>query len=401
MAYDIQIARLKVVHELRYMRTMVLNAVLVPRPGLGTMAIDIHGRIYYDPAVLTEWSLKEGAGVVLHECLHWFLRHGYRAREFFGEHADANSMMLWNIAADMVVNQIVLEVSGLSLPEGCVDYKDYGFEPNLTLLEYYHLLLKKQEEEGGKGQGQGKEGDGAGHGSGSGSDGQAREYEMGGPDGTDANYGHDKASTDRIVRVTAKDMADSAKAGKIGSYLQRAVDAILKPKWNPRQLLWKRMRNAVTRTQGYSDYTWAKPSRNGAGIPCRMPDWFSEPPKPLVVIDTSGSMDSEDLGLALGVVKDVLKLCQSSLVISGDTDLKTAKTVFTVSSIPLQGGGGTDMGAIMEAAEKTYLRKGYGPCIVVTDGYTPWPSSRLKGKWIALVTQDTDVPSWITRVPIR
>lgn len=399
--YDIQIARLKAVSAVPYMRTMILNSVVLPRPGLGTMAIDIHGRIYYDPEILDKWSLSESAGVVIHECLHWFLRHGKRAKEYLGDHGNTRA---WNKAADMVVNQVVDGIRAVDLPPGHVTHKAHGFPRNLQVEEYYRMLLDKENQDKGDQEGQGsedsQEGDSAGHGAGSGSDGRDREYEIGEPDGEDANYGHSEASTDRLVRATAQDMAQRA-AGTIGHYLSRAVESILRPKWNPRQLLWTKMRRAVTRVQGYSDYTWSRPARNGAGIPCRMPDWFAEPPKPLVVIDTSGSMDQEDLGLALGVVKDVLALCQSSLVISGDTDIHTAKTVFSAAHVPLQGGGGTNMGAIMEMAEATYLRKGYSPCIVVTDGYTPWPSSRLKGKWIALVTQDTEVPSWITRVPIR
>ena len=63
----------------------------------------------------------------------------------------------------------------------------------------------------------------------------------------------------------------------------------------------------------------------------------------------------------------------------------------------MPGGGGTDMVALIEYAEKKYK-----PNVIVigTDGGTPWPDKPTKAQLIIALTQELPTPPWATRVRI-
>ncbi len=78
-------------------------------------------------------------------------------------------------------------------------------------------------------------------------------------------------------------------------------------------------------------------------------------PRVTVIVDTSGSMDEQDLGLALGIISKVLKSLPNRdgvKVLCGDCVLHTAAKVFDPKMIELRGGGGTDMTLMIEDAVK-------------------------------------------------
>ena len=72
-----------------------------------------------------------------------------------------------------------------------------------------------------------------------------------------------------------------------------------------------------------------------------------------VIVDTSGSMEQNDLALALGVIGNALRSLpdpRGLRVLAGDTAVACAKNVFRPEQIELSGGGGTDMAAMIVAA---------------------------------------------------
>lgn len=84
--------------------------------------------IYLSP--LKNLNSMERVTVILHECLHILLGHILRAKN--------KNIKLWNIATDIVVNNI-LRAQGLPLPDGSI------FDPNLseyTAEQIYNMFLK-------------------------------------------------------------------------------------------------------------------------------------------------------------------------------------------------------------------------------------------------------------------
>jgi predicted metal-dependent peptidase len=106
-------------------------------------------------------------------------------------------------------------------------------------------------------------------------------------------------------------------------------------------------------------------------------------PDAAVVLDTSGSMSSDLLARALVEIKGILRavgqrkvpvLCCDAAVHGG------VQRVSSAFNVEITGGGGTDMGVGIEAAQK--LRASV--IIVLTDGYTPWPAEPPKGAQLVI-----------------
>lgn len=164
----IPMARARTTKFLPYMAQHVMSLIPVERPGLGTFGVDKWMRMYYDPALLSEWSLDVLAAVVLHEDLHILLRHHVRAEELFGAAMTGADQLLWNLAGDCVINTMLKE-AGLKLPEGVVYPENFGFPTDLSTERYYELLKAEAEKHAGQycqcgsaGQQQGSQCDGDG-----------------------------------------------------------------------------------------------------------------------------------------------------------------------------------------------------------------------------------------------
>jgi len=123
-----------------------------------------------------------------------------------------------------------------------------------------------------------------------------------------------------------------------------------------------------------------------------------------VVIDTSGSMSDSMLGQALGEVTGVLRslgIARRNLrVIACDARAYEVQAVRDVNAIRLPGGGGTDMGAGIDAA--TALRPRPDLIVVLTDGYTPWRSAPPQGVRVVVGLMDRGgrSPDWAETVLI-
>jgi predicted metal-dependent peptidase len=156
---------------------------------------------------------------------------------------------------------------------------------------------------------------------------------------------------------------------------------------------------------GFGDFTWKRLPRRSPPGGVRLPAHVQPVPSVVLIVDTSGSMDKRDLGLALGVISQVVRTLphEALRVITGDTCAQATCKVFRPEQVQLLGGGGTDMDAIIrDVVEKARPRPDVVLC--VTDGYTPWPQEDLGLKVVACITREEsgyEVPEWIKRVEIR
>lgn len=131
-----------------YLSSYVYALQPIERRGIGTMAIDKDGRLYYDPDFIAERSYEQGAYVVLHEAFHLILRHCTRIQEMLGPDATAQDRFDMNVAADLVVWQAMEGVKQY-MPEGGVNLPDAqrrypGIKENQTLEEYYALIKESR-----------------------------------------------------------------------------------------------------------------------------------------------------------------------------------------------------------------------------------------------------------------
>ncbi len=104
----LQAARLRLVKSHPYLSSAAWALRPVEKPGLETLAVDMYWRLYYDPVVITRWTVEELAGVLYHEIMHLLRDHASRMQNF-----DRNAA---NIAADAEINDDLI-AEGVKLPE--------------------------------------------------------------------------------------------------------------------------------------------------------------------------------------------------------------------------------------------------------------------------------------------
>lgn len=253
---------------------------------------------------------------------------------------------------------------------------------------------------------------------GSSADGIRRSYEA---EGESKSDGVSKAEGELIRRNVADDIIKyvndpSNNRGSMPSGWLRWAEEFDKPVVNWRKELATVIRKTYGSIAGKRDYVMTRPSRRQAayngttgrtnGNTIILPSMRSpEPPKLAVVIDTSGSMSDEDLSWALTETEGVLKSVHQARkvrFISCDAGAHV-QSVRKAKDIKLVGGGGTDMRVGIEAAlegkDKAQV------VIVLTDGYTPWPSEPLKNATLIVgLTDETardQVPEWARCVIIK
>jgi len=179
----------------------------------------------------------------------------------------------------------------------------------------------------------------------------------------------------------------------------------LHPKVDPACELLAKVKYAVGCTSGFGDFTYQRPNRRQPRGGALLPAHVKPVPRVTAIADTSGSMEQEDLTLALGVIGNVLRSLpdpRGVRVLAGDTAAQTAKNVFRPEQVELTGGGGTDMaGLIVAAAEERPAPKAI---LVVTDGYTGWPDKPVGPHVMACLTRAStaeNVPEWIQTVVLN
>jgi predicted metal-dependent peptidase len=110
------------------------------------------------------------------------------------------------------------------------------------------------------------------------------------------------------------------------------------------------------------------------------------------------------LGMAIAEVTGLLRglgVARSVRVLACDAAVSSVQRVTSAAQITLTGGGGTDMGAGLEAAAA--LRPRPAVTVVLTDGYTPWPDAAPKAMRVVcglLGAHGPDGPEWARSVRI-
>ncbi len=427
--YGFTEARLRTSRYMPYVYSHVVSLIPVERPGLGTMGVDPHMRIYYDPAVFDEYTMDEAAFIILHEDMHVLLRHHARFKAHIGENFSKAEQDRWNIAADLAVNQTLRDVRcttsnetgsdtlRLPVPEDALLPEHYGFDENLTVEAYYELLAQREEDQDkqpqecdGEDQGDGdadeqpQPGKGSG---GSGADGVQRPWDDP-PPGED---GAAEGMSDYDQQILERDVAEKTDEyhrkhrGDVPGRLARLAEETLRPKVDPFKQLHAAVKYAVTATTGRGDYTWRKMPRRQPPGGMRMPAPIQPVPWVDVLIDTSGSMSAKELAKALGVVERGLRSLPSGRirVLTGDTCAQSVQTVFRPDQVTLAGGGGTNMTRLIcEACDQ---KPAPDAMVVVTDGWTGWPTTPVRPRVVACLTEQPPerypVPSWASKVMLH
>ncbi|MCM2423626.1 VWA-like domain-containing protein [Streptomyces sp. RKAG293] len=375
-------ARLHAARARPYLATALFALHPVESQRVPTMAVDRHWRCYISPGFVDRTPVEELAGVWVHEVSHLLRDHHGRSDRVAREQGltGPGERLRMNIAADCEINDDAFG-DGLVRPEGAVEPGSLGL-PEGKLMEDYlprfslgPLTLAA-----------------AWLDCGSGADGLDREWDLG-PDGA---HGLSEQERDAVRFRVAQGI--TGRPGNTPEGWKRWAEEAFHPPQPWRELLGAAVRSAASGTGAGEDYSYGRPSRRSTAVPGTvLPSLRRRPPRVSVVIDTSASVSDAELGSAL------LEVSAISRAVGGRRDLITvvpcdaaARIVHPLcqgEGIPLLGGGGTDLRTGFAKALRAQSRPDV--IVVLTDGQTPWPSTRPPCRTVVgLFPRQRSVRSW-------
>ena len=308
---------------------------------LGTAAVD--GRnLYYNTQFFNAMNNKEVEFVLAHEILHMVYDHLGRR--------DYRNPMLYNIAADYIVNNLLVrDRIGVkpSIVDCFQDFKYEGWSSEEVYDELYEEAKKNGEEaikqlgemldehldlegddEGNEGDDEGNEGDDEGKGS--------------------RRPKYSKAELDQIkdeIKEAMIQAASAAGAGNVPAGVQRLIKEMTESKMNWRELLRQQIQSTIK-----SDYTFSRPSRKGQMSGAILPGMaFQDTIDLCICLDMSGSIGNVQAADFLGEIKGIMDEYQDYKIKLWCFDTKvyneqdfSADGGDSLTDYEIMGGGGTD-----------------------------------------------------------
>lgn len=417
-ALKVSASRLLAVEKQPYLSAALFAMTPLASDELNHMAADDRWRIYFPHEQLRNLSSQEMAGVWLHLAAHCLRNHAARFKAL--SESDARAA-LFRKASDAIINQELLEFGFTidaetptiaSLRDAGIDIPD-----NVSSERLFRILLNQdimeasgseESSEVDEDKLRGTEQPSEGFDCGSCSDGLPRNFEE--HNELDALEPVDFDRAESVRAYVAVQIEEFVKAGgEVPPSFRRWSNIQLHPKVDWRQELASLIMRNVALRVGLRNHTYSKPSRRqsaaaalGQGV--ILPAMTQPaPPKVAIIVDTSASIDSELIDVAMTEVSGILRVVRDAhrgtIFISCDTEASLSR-VRQVSDIDLVGGGGTDMrvGIDLAMAQKPPPQL----IIIITDGETPWPEEPVKNaSMLVVLTEETyksEVPSWMKSV---
>lgn len=365
--------------KLEAMRKDVLDRIITARVGLllrhpffGNMAtrlkiVDaddwlmtaaVDGRnLYYNTQFFNAMNNKEIEFVIAHEILHCVYDHLSRRED--------RNPLLYNIAADYIVNNLLVRDRIGTKPKVVDCYQDFKYE-GWTSEEVYDELFKqakKNGEEFVKQLGEmldehlDLEGDGDEDGDGNGN----------------GRPKYSKAELDQIrdeIKEAMIAAAQSAGAGNVPAGIARLIKDMTESKMNWRELLRQQIQSTIK-----SDFTFQRPSRKGWHTGAVLPGQnFADTIDIAAGLDMSGSIGDDQAADFLGELKGIMeefkdykiKLWCFDTRVYNDQDFSSDGGE-DLMDYDIKGGGGTDFDANWKYMKDNDIQP--KKFIMFTDGY--------------------------------
>lgn len=350
-----------------FFATLALFARFIPSKQLTTAATD-GKHIFYNPDYLHSLPVAQQDGFLLHEVLHAALLHvprqGVREAE------------LWNIAADIVVNGIISKQDIFELPPGGL--RDEKLE-DLSVEEIYELLLKNKN--------------------------NSQSLKLVNPDLlTEApgdipptsiiegglNNSGDKHSLSEKRKAGLEEhwqnalqqasvIARTVNQGLLPAGIDRELGALNAAQIDWRSYLWRYLVQTPTDFSGFD--------RRFIGRGLYLEALQGESIQVYVAVDTSGSVDNQQLSMFLSEVAGILSSyphlkCELYYV---DAEAYGPFELSSDMRLPKpQGGGGTSFVPFFEKVAESWDGYTQSVCIYLTDGYGNFPdiAPQLPVLWV-------------------
>lgn len=337
-------------------------------------------RMYFNPDFLEQLSVEDTMAVMCHEIGHDSLLHSIRL--------GLRNADLWNQACDHAIN-LMLEDQKFKCPKAVpggwlADPKYKGWAADRIYDDLRRNPPPKQPKSGAGGKPSQN-----GQGGKPGAPQPGRDWLHGDVLPNPAKDAAAQAAAETKAKQKVASAANMARmAGKLHGELARMVGEFLDPKVDWTDVLRDKMLQIVKERDN-----WGMRNRRFQNI--YLPTKRSLKMGPIIFIpDTSGSMWGDDMEKICSEMAHCAAQTQPEniRVIWADTRI-AGEQVFTADEFEFKaldpkGGGDTDMRVPLEYAEQ------YDPLVVVlmTDGYTPWPTIAPGYELIVICTTASPIP---------
>ena len=359
----LRFARAYAAEKLPWFAPALFRCQIVVTELVTVAAVDAHYNIYWNPDVVQELyrqpdrmrALSELGFLWVHEISHLLRDHAKRGERWV---TDGNSSpRSWNVACDLEINDA--QWPGLRMPAAYPGRlpEHFGLE-NGQFAEWYFPRIRPSDPEIAD--------------EGSGVHGQARPWEVGGRQRLSPL---DVALLQREVARRTRE----ADPNQVPAPWRAWAKNVLGSRVDWRRRLQHRLRMAVQQGVGARiDYRYGSSNRRQSVLHPFLPPTLTGglTTRLAVVVDTSGSMQDQDLQRTLAEVAAIVRQLGGPVtVIPCDAraydpvTMLTEHDAFRTSRLP--GGGGTDLRAGLRAAE--VLRPTPDAILVLTDGETAYP----------------------------
>ena len=366
----IQKCILQVRRECSFFGSLMLFAQIEKSKNLPTAATD--GRkIFFNEEFLNSLSSQEQNALMLHEVLHMALLHVTRRQ--------SRDPHIWNIAADIVVNDLIERNTSFPLPEGAIidnRFQDksveYIYEALLKSKKKYKLVITDILEPSNANSDESKK------------------------DSNDVMEPLSQEETDEIesfwkdkmeiLKNSSEHQLSNGK-GSLPAGIEQEISTILEPEVDWRHALWK----YVGKTPADFDDLDRRFIYKGLYLESLL----TEAVEVSVCIDTSGSVSDELLKQFAGELKGILRSypnVKCSLFFA-DTNLAGPYEIDRIEQMPKAvGRGGTSFvpffDYLKKHGEENNLLGNNKLSIYFTDGYGDFPSQEPNNPTMWLVCKD-------------
>ncbi len=370
---------LRITEQSAFFATLALYARFEASQHIPTAATDGQ-TVFVNPDFWNKLGTAEQDGVLLHEVLHAALLHVTRRA---GRH-----VQIWNAAADIVINGMIMQ-AGFQLPQGALRETSIEY---LGTEEVYEIVLKKnqsppelmidlldQAPEDSAPLGNGVSPDQTGEGSGQ----EKSEQELGAPKPSDEGQDPREAMEShwRNALEQAQLAAKTLAAGKMPAGIQREMPSVIAAQLDWRTYLWRYLTQTPTDFQDFD--------RRFVGQRIYLDSLAGESVQVLVCVDTSGSINNDEMQIFIGEVRQILsayphlrcELYYADAALYGPYELKYNSVL-----PPPQGGGGTDFRPFFDKIATHSFLWGRTVAIYLTDGYGTFPACLPKCPVLWVVT---------------
>lgn len=329
-----------------FFATLALFARIQATQTLPTAATD--GKdIFINPEFLRSLPPPQLDGLLLHEVLHAALLHVIRRGQ--------REPLLWNIAADIMVNGAIAQTPGFELPAGGIREPKLEhlsveeiYEILLPNTTYYYLeerdLLDQPPCDASEGN-EGNEGSLA-----------------------QSKYAAIETHWKNAIQQAVVIARSSNNYGSIPAFMERELGALTPAQLNWRSYLWRYLVQTPTDFTGFD--------RRFIGRGLYLEALEGESVQVFVAVDTSGSISGKQMDMFLSEVQGILNsyphlICQ---LYYADADAYGPYSLATKSEIPKPvGGGGTSFIPFFEKVNANRDWYATGVCVYLTDGYGCFP----------------------------